>query len=244
MNTICLRDDEARQLAQMKSGDELLLLRVMKPQPPEDCTEPEISTGYDDVEEFNYAMFVWQTKEGKDVFVAEPPYVVGQEIGVRETWSIRIGTPHVYVYKSDGIDNRWLREGKRSWSSPRTMPPEAIKRHLILEGIFCKQVQKVTDHEWWLSGASMNWDWDKNGKLIELKDDPDTNVIIYVWNSLHAKPVEGKDGYECYPWDMNSLISIYRNTKYYGYLLNLVWNDKPLKICANPFVFGYKVRMK
>jgi len=217
MNTICLTDDESKRLAQLKSGDEFLIIRIVK-----DHSSDQLNCSY----------------------------VVGQEIGVRETWSIRIGTPHVYVYKSDGIDNRWLREGKRSWSSSRTMPPEAIKRHLILEGIDCKQVQELTTVEWLQVGIpTSNWEAIK-GKGIQ-------GVIDY-WNSIHAKPRKQGDIYVVYLYDNTpeSRASLTKTPNFNKYHENIeievgdrlgyydLWKGKPLIIHANPYTWIIKGRVK
>ena len=154
MNTICLTDDEAKRLAQLKSGDRFLIVRIVK-----DHSSDRLNCSY----------------------------AVGQEIGVRETWDGGYAydgdTPTDIEVKSEGGYPIW------HWRSPATMPKEAITKHLILGGINCKRVQRLTYIEIESMGHEI---------YIDGYGEPEDSSFRQYWNSIHAKPRKQGDIYVVY----------------------------------------------
>ncbi len=155
MKTIILTNEEAKQVTDLPANGELVIVRVMKPQPPEGW----VKEGKVDVNSFgeSYCFFVdpnaevgQHPKEGQVFFKSyHAPYAIGQRLDVRETWGSRVykvdGSVAMcapkYVYKSR-FDERFL--SLVDWQSPATMPAEAGEKEVVMEGIECKRVQKIS----------------------------------------------------------------------------------------------------
>ncbi len=70
--------DEARHIATLNPGDDMMVLRMIDNQPPEGCINPDIEIGYNKEDDFNYAMFQWDGADDIELHCVDRPYQVGR----------------------------------------------------------------------------------------------------------------------------------------------------------------------
>lgn len=144
MKTICLTNYEAEQAASLPVDGELVIVREMKKQPPEGyelsliCTHKNITEAH----------FLKRNPQrlGRKKYIC--PYAISQRIKVRETWGLdtyfdtKKGHQWEYVYKASmtvGQIRKYLAKDHHFFS-PATMPAEAGKTQLVLDGVDCKEI--------------------------------------------------------------------------------------------------------
>jgi hypothetical protein len=134
---ITLYDHEIRRLL---TGAPVLIVRPMKKQPPEG----------------------WGGTS--NLIALDSPFVPGQSMWVRETWTpTQFGKP---VYRADCRDKDgclWPSvvadpDGVK-WRSPVTMPRRASRLSIVTETVAVKQVQDVTEDEAAMVGCGKHGGW-------------------------------------------------------------------------------------
>ncbi len=235
-NTINLTNLEASRIQSLPKGKKFVLLRLLDKQPPEGF---EIyNTGKE------YANFLWDSNTGH-VVKRKLTYPSGV-YGVKETWDIFALPNEVpsICYKAGSVAlpiiSGWGKKYQRpdnshKWNSPVTMPKEAIRWHLEIDTVV-KRVQELTmDNIIDISHP----DW--AGMRKTYQPDQERERFISHFNSLYARPRKWKDGYVCYPYDMNNN-SISENVHFGAWKDSdnscylYTWKGKKLTIFANPFM--------
>ena len=235
--TINATDNEASIISSKKKGDTLTIVRLLREQPPKDKPFYGIYNQYDNIEQ-DVAVY---RNPITDKSIAIPlQYPIGTEIGIRETWGLVKCLSLIDDFFAYKADNKYKKNQlyTERWQSSATKPEEAIIHIVKVTGNKVKRVQELTGFEWENLGASMNYyEKDSNGNWLYEHGDVDMNVVIYQWNSLHAKPEKKDDGYVSYVYsnyDFHWLCDKYPIIrKAEGDFYKGIY---PLTINANPYI--------
>ncbi len=249
-NIICLTDQEAGQFSKNRS---MVILRLLKPQPPEGCDFKEaaevLSNGASEVGIIG--LF------GRPSCIITLRYPSGV-YGLRETW-VEVGRKGNYDYKSNGTIYYPNGEVFTGWNSPVTMPLEAVRWTGIEVDTTVKRVQELTFEDYQDIGFILS-DY-LPSKLIHSSIEADSEAysklnqtFITQFNSLHAKPVKKGDGYVCYPYgreDIPGKAVIKTSTDLKGNKIDYgwdgktyTWEGKQLTIHANPYLMVLRLEKK
>jgi len=208
---INLTNDEATMLANKKSGDKIVLLRVMKEQPPE---RAEVHN--------HHSELYYVTSDEPDYW--NPllcPYQVGL-FGLRETWrphgksicpphwSVEYKFPNHYGQKVTihyEEPPEWMLKVHNfiTWRSPATMPEDAIRSWLNVQEIGCVRVQNLSYDDLMLHYTNTLDDSESQEYFRKTYTSLVYKNFADHWNTAHGKPVKSGDGLR---WENNPYIWI------------------------------------
>ncbi len=213
-----ITEDEAKRLSQANSGDTVKMMRPLKKQPPDGYKFKKIPDYHSYIGKNNALFINIDVKYGGGTYRIPLQYPVGTRLGMRETWAEKWyhapgNTWMGYRYKADYTPHELsnTKYQKNSfmfkWQSPVTMPYKAIRRWFIAESTQVKRVQSISTK---MQLIILNSVADPNKEAQYVLPSYADSLFADYWNFLYAKPRKWKDGYVCYPWDMESFLAIHK----------------------------------
>jgi hypothetical protein len=200
---------EAKALSEKRLG---LIIRVVEPQPPEDMAASSIhgpefyhQTIVDDDGEEDAGPMVFGVYDKFGEWGCESPFTPGEVLVCREEWhpAGRMANEVLVEYKADEseriitvlfevitpeLDAMIINNG---WEWQNSQPDWAIRFHVKVDGVRCKQAQDVTEEEWraWCPPDVIQKPWPI------VADYHPNEAAMHLFESIH-----GAGSWEANPW--------------------------------------------